>query len=333
MTREIEHTVEFDAHHHVIVAINTSAAMADHMQRVHEVIGDVIRRLPDTTEVTVMSAGRIAWHCTRGTPRQARAALYLTQAFDPAFAGGDVLDWCTDRDKYEVAPERNTLLIVTCERPDDFTRWQAYAYLNHARREPIAIVVLTVGDYDGSDMMLPAVTRRMINAPLVGTRFLIRTPTGSDRPDLAHAPTVPPSLAPPSPVPPPPATARERLELAFDVPAGSLPDVIVDSDGVVRDVRTVDGGEKRERTKGYSTARHHAPYGRSAGKYTVENVKLTGCDGGTEYVDVERHAPVPPPAHHAPDPTPASDHGFGGGGASDTWSAPDTSTPDPNPTE
>jgi hypothetical protein len=41
-------------------------------------------------------------------------------------------------------------------------------------------------------------------------------------------------------------------------------------------------GEKRERTKGYSMARHHAPYGRSAGKYTVENVKLTG------YVDTVR---------------------------------------------
>lgn len=41
-------------------------------------------------------------------------------------------------------------------------------------------------------------------------------------------------------------------------------------------------GEKRERVKGYSMARHHAPYGRSAGKYTVENLKLTG------YVDSVR---------------------------------------------
>ncbi len=34
--------------------------------------------------------------------------------------------------------------------------------------------------------------------------------------------------------------------------------------------------DKRERTKGYGMGRHHAPRSRSAGKYTTENVKLTG---------------------------------------------------------
>src|SRR5688572_8843595 len=34
-------------------------------------------------------------------------------------------------------------------------------------------------------------------------------------------------------------------------------------------------GDKRERTKGYGLGAHHAPRGRSAGKYTVEPVKLT----------------------------------------------------------
>jgi hypothetical protein len=35
-------------------------------------------------------------------------------------------------------------------------------------------------------------------------------------------------------------------------------------------------GEKREYTKAYSMARHHAPIGRPSGKYTAENVKVTG---------------------------------------------------------
>lgn len=34
--------------------------------------------------------------------------------------------------------------------------------------------------------------------------------------------------------------------------------------------------DKRERVKGYGQGRHHGPRGRSLGKYSVENVKLTG---------------------------------------------------------
>lgn len=34
--------------------------------------------------------------------------------------------------------------------------------------------------------------------------------------------------------------------------------------------------EKREYGKGYSMARHHAPIGRSSGKYTTESLKVTG---------------------------------------------------------
>lgn len=34
--------------------------------------------------------------------------------------------------------------------------------------------------------------------------------------------------------------------------------------------------DKRERVKGYGMGRHHAPRGRSSGKYTVENPKLGG---------------------------------------------------------
>lgn len=35
-------------------------------------------------------------------------------------------------------------------------------------------------------------------------------------------------------------------------------------------------GEKRERTKAYGMGRHHAPRGRSRGKYSTENGKITG---------------------------------------------------------
>jgi hypothetical protein len=37
--------------------------------------------------------------------------------------------------------------------------------------------------------------------------------------------------------------------------------------------------DKRERVKAYGMARHHAPRGRSRGKYTVEPVKLGGWKG------------------------------------------------------
>jgi hypothetical protein len=35
-------------------------------------------------------------------------------------------------------------------------------------------------------------------------------------------------------------------------------------------------GDKRERVKAYGMGRHHAPRGRSAGKYSVDPVKVTG---------------------------------------------------------
>jgi hypothetical protein len=41
-------------------------------------------------------------------------------------------------------------------------------------------------------------------------------------------------------------------------------------------------GDKRERVKAYGMGRHHAPRGRSRGKYTIEPVKLTGWKGSVE---------------------------------------------------
>jgi hypothetical protein len=38
-------------------------------------------------------------------------------------------------------------------------------------------------------------------------------------------------------------------------------------------------GDKRERVKAYGMGRHHAPRGRSGGKYTVDPVKLKGPKG------------------------------------------------------
>jgi hypothetical protein len=40
--------------------------------------------------------------------------------------------------------------------------------------------------------------------------------------------------------------------------------------------------DKRERVKAYGMGRHHAPRGRSRGKYTVEPVKLTGWKGSVQ---------------------------------------------------
>jgi hypothetical protein len=41
-------------------------------------------------------------------------------------------------------------------------------------------------------------------------------------------------------------------------------------------------GEKRERTKAYGMGRHHAPRGRSRGKYSTENAKITGWKGSVQ---------------------------------------------------
>lgn len=40
--------------------------------------------------------------------------------------------------------------------------------------------------------------------------------------------------------------------------------------------------DKRERVKAYGQGRHHAPRGRSRGKYTIEPVKLTGWKGSVQ---------------------------------------------------
>lgn len=45
--------------------------------------------------------------------------------------------------------------------------------------------------------------------------------------------------------------------------------------------------DKRERVKGYGQGRHHAPRGRSAGKYSVENVKLTGWKASVQQLRQE----------------------------------------------
>jgi len=39
---------------------------------------------------------------------------------------------------------------------------------------------------------------------------------------------------------------------------------------------SINYGDKRERVKAYGMGRHHAPRGRSRGKYTIEPVKLVG---------------------------------------------------------
>jgi hypothetical protein len=41
-------------------------------------------------------------------------------------------------------------------------------------------------------------------------------------------------------------------------------------------------GDKRERSKAYGMGRHHAPRGRTAGKYSTDPVKLTGWKSSVE---------------------------------------------------
>lgn len=70
---------------------------------------------------------------------------------------------------------------------------------------------------------------------------------------------------------------------------------------VIVGFKSVAYGDARERVKGYGLGRHHAPLGRTRGKYTIENGKLGGhvhavqhlrdrlaqSGGGKGYGDVE----------------------------------------------
>lgn len=70
---------------------------------------------------------------------------------------------------------------------------------------------------------------------------------------------------------------------------------------IYRGFTAISFSDKRERVKAYGMGRHHAPRGRSSGKYTIEPLKVTGwkssvqalrrdlaaASGGTGYGDIE----------------------------------------------
>lgn len=59
--------------------------------------------------------------------------------------------------------------------------------------------------------------------------------------------------------------------------------IIIKVDGdVFTGFTSVSHGEKRERVKAYGMGRHHAPRGRSRGKYSTENGKITGWKGSVQ---------------------------------------------------
>lgn len=50
----------------------------------------------------------------------------------------------------------------------------------------------------------------------------------------------------------------------------------------LRGFTSISFSDKRERVKGYGSARHHAPMGRSRGKYTIDPVKVVGFKGAIQ---------------------------------------------------
>lgn len=52
-------------------------------------------------------------------------------------------------------------------------------------------------------------------------------------------------------------------------------------------------GDKRERVKSYGMGRHHAPRGRSAGKYTVDPVKVVGAKSSVQALRAALAAAAP----------------------------------------
>lgn len=344
----IEHQIEFNGTHPVTLVVNVAESMGIRDQRgqrsrmllTHDVLGDLIKRLPRDTPITVLTVSNYAVTqcCVRTYGVQARAALLLAQAHSPhRSAVGHALEWATHGDPADYAHGEHpneTVIVVTDGSPADLARWQAYSLLNVWRGEPLSVIALGVGGFNASDLLVPG-QRRAVAAELEHVNFLIRTDTGSNRPRID---TVPPSLSPPSspphvpnaifgeePISPPAAIrmltvhdalgithehARQaRIEHGDGYDIGPEPIALEVRADAKRAFDVITGGPTelnlvREGAKPPAVptdTEHPRVYD------AIElGERMTTHDGGTEYVDVERHGVLllvnDPPAAPPPDP-------------------------------
>lgn len=234
------HIVMFPGNDPLIVAIDISASM--HLPELHgaaaassrmtatkEVVGDLIRRLPRDTPVTLLTVGRdvtVLCHAVPGV--QARANLMLVEAGSAVCFAGLALEWAlrehlqprlvappnaptapdgTARingnmvyDGY-TATRANFVFVTDGEVGEDAVRWEAHRDLNAKHGSPLCVTVLTLGGAKGGDYVAGGGgNSRAMHAPLADVELRLSVPTGSDRPgdvEPAKRPTAPPSLSPP----------------------------------------------------------------------------------------------------------------------------------------
>ena len=188
----------------LIIAIDATASMNTRVgaadqpvtraQYARERAEELLKRIPKTTRCTALAYGTALYALAVDTTAiQARASLMVMLIGEAQNNAGLVLEWCLQT--YLHGQLRATLVLITDGAADDPRRWEAWHALNARYGNALHINVLTLGDVDGSAYTLGASSH--FTAPLASVEFQLKTHTKSDRPDIAHADTMPPSIAPP----------------------------------------------------------------------------------------------------------------------------------------
>ena len=176
-------------------------------------VDDLLSRLPDTTEVTLVTVGACVTElCERAKPEDARAQLLDLVAADATCHTGMLLERCMMQ--YLRGTERGTLLLITDGMPSDGMRYEAWKHYSQAHNNRLAIHVLTLGHADdpvGDRLFYVGENERHSYAALRDTELMYGRPATHppDGSDPAIAPTQPPSVAPPTP------HARERKSTEY----------------------------------------------------------------------------------------------------------------------
>lgn len=200
-------------------------------------LDDLLSRLPDTTEVTLVTVGAgITELCLAQSPAVAKAQLADLTAADAMCHTGMLLERCMMC--YLRGQQRGTLLLITDGMPSDPVRYEAWKHFNALYESHLAIHVLTLGHTDNpvadqlfyighapryeqkrSDYHHVNVSERHSYAPLRDSELMFGRPASAppEGGDAATAPTQPPSVAPPTPAP------REDKPTEYVAPAKHAP--------------------------------------------------------------------------------------------------------------
>lgn len=185
-------TVTINGDDPFIIALDTTASMntadaPDGLTRLASAkqhLAEVLKRLPAPTKVTVLTVGAgVQAIVADATALDARAALWLIDAAAARADFGRALEWAV----LETSGPA-TVVVVADAGPDDQPRYDAWRAYDQAHGARLNVVELNLAD-------APGLSPR-------GLEWAIKTRTQSDKPEAAKAPTIPPSISPPSRVGP-----------------------------------------------------------------------------------------------------------------------------------